>query len=833
MRTNSFSEKNITFFSRVQYHDIFTIPVFLGIILLIGHYGLLLGETFFVNTDTIAALMQAERNAQTNGWRPDVGLGQSFLVGDLGAQHAWGFFRIWQEMFDDARIGYQVQVFFLIWVACIVLYFFLRRSIPNLGKMNSIFLCSVIAYGSLRYEYLFNGGHAIEITGTCLAALILSDLFKQPKIRHYFYYTATMFVVAFFGGVNATVHVIIFTGIFGVGTAAYKRWGIASKELRIALARYFILNIAAGLSLVILGAWIFYSIFLELGAVEYSRDPDYSTSYFYLWPGIIKAVGHVFSYFHAGFFSGPYNYFGLGLTGFSGGSNFSPLFTVVLLFSFFYKSRSFWEFISKFIVIAIFMYQEISFWFPGVFALFSKAMIFYPPDHLSQPLQVFEVLLTGFLILNLKNQTKNLQGWSINLGKITAGLLASVYIVLSIIVLVIFMIPNLALKVIDKVFLIVEFGSMKEMIYKIVVENVRLFHELLGWPSVIFYVTTAIILIILTGRKWRTFLTLKGGLIFFIVLLVNNIMLSWAVHPLSKKSLEWDTLEVDGRPIKEFFSPTDRLVRVVLPKCRGRLDYYECINKKFFNKEFGPKREILGDWFSPALNLSTHKSITPKSVADFITSFMRLEGKYEPGIIRSITAGLPIYDSHIYDLAAVNYIYSENQIPPTAHLELISKSKQFYLYRNHKAWPYYYFAERIQTINTFKDLYNAEPSVAYLWEKDNIALPQKFLNRVKTLELKKFDYGNVELKYASTEQEFLVIADSWHPNWHASVNGENIPIVKTNGIFKGVLLPPGEGIVRFFFDISPYFPGIWISVSAWSFFLFGWRWCSLRMREQY
>ncbi len=281
MGNNSFSEKNITFFSRDQYHDIFTIPVFLGIILLIGHYGLLLGETFFVNTDAIGALMQAERNAETNGWRPDVGLGQSFLVGDLSAQHAWGLFRIWQEMFEDGKTGYQAKIFGLIWIACIVLYFFLRKTVPNLSKINSVLLCSVIAYGSLRYEYLFNAGHTIEITGTCLVSLILSDLFKQPKIRYYFYYTSTMFVVAFFGSVNATYHIIIFTGIFGIGTAVYNRWGIASKELKVALVRYFFLNIASGLSLLILGAWLFYSIFLELGTVGYSRDPHYSIDHFF------------------------------------------------------------------------------------------------------------------------------------------------------------------------------------------------------------------------------------------------------------------------------------------------------------------------------------------------------------------------------------------------------------------------------------------------------------------------------------------------------------------------------------------------------------------------
>ena len=87
--------------------------------------------------------------------------------------------------------------------------------------------------------------------------------------------------------------------------------------------------------------------------------------------------------------------------------------------------------------------------------------------------------------------------------------------------------------------------------------------------------------------------------------------------------------------------------------------------------------------------------------------------------------------------------------------------------------------------------------------------------------------------FAEDSPEFVVIADSWHPHWQAIVNGKDTPIIKTNGTFKGILLPPGEGTVRLFFDNSPYHPGIWISIVSWSLFLLGWGWCALRLRERY
>jgi hypothetical protein len=238
----------------------------------------------------------------------------------------------------------------------------------------------------------------------------------------------------------------------------------------------------------------------------------------------------------------------------------------------------------------------------------------------------------------------------------------------------------------------------------------------------------------------------------------------------------------------------------------------------------------------PPLEFTKTKSFTPRLSADYIKAFMTRENTNKPGILRDLQVNAPIFDSFVLDIAAVNYLLSENKLPEAENLELIYKNKQFYLYRNHRAWPYFYFADRIETIGTYDDLYDAEQGVAYLWKDDDprVSLFPK-LSSVKgrKVELVKFEYGDVEFKYSSSEQEFLVMADSWHPNWRATVNGTDIPVVKTNGIFKGVLLPPGGGTVHFFFDNTPYLPGIWISIVSCMMFFFGWSWYLLRLREKY
>ena len=61
----------------------------------------------------------------------------------------------------------------------------------------------------------------------------------------------------------------------------------------------------------------------------------------------------------------------------------------------------------------------------------------------------------------------------------------------------------------------------------------------------------------------------------------------------------------------------------------------------------------------------------------------------------------------------------------------------------------------------------------------------------------------------------LVISDAWHPFWKAEMNGNAIPVIKVNEIFKGIILPSGKGEVKVYFDTSKYFFGVYISIISW------------------
>ena len=69
----------------------------------------------------------------------------------------------------------------------------------------------------------------------------------------------------------------------------------------------------------------------------------------------------------------------------------------------------------------------------------------------------------------------------------------------------------------------------------------------------------------------------------------------------------------------------------------------------------------------------------------------------------------------------------------------------------------------------------------------------------------------VTLAAPSRTPVLLVLLDSYHPDWQAIVDGEYRSVLRVNGVFRGVLLEPGETHVTFRFE-PRWFP--WLPASA-------------------
>jgi hypothetical protein len=66
----------------------------------------------------------------------------------------------------------------------------------------------------------------------------------------------------------------------------------------------------------------------------------------------------------------------------------------------------------------------------------------------------------------------------------------------------------------------------------------------------------------------------------------------------------------------------------------------------------------------------------------------------------------------------------------------------------------------------------------------------------------------------TTEPRLLVVSEMYYPGWRAYVDGVETPILRTNYLFRGVVVPGGRHVVRFAYLPSSVLAGTSISSLA-------------------
>ncbi len=83
-------------------------------------------------------------------------------------------------------------------------------------------------------------------------------------------------------------------------------------------------------------------------------------------------------------------------------------------------------------------------------------------------------------------------------------------------------------------------------------------------------------------------------------------------------------------------------------------------------------------------------------------------------------------------------------------------------------------------------------------------------------EIKQLRYGQnrLEIDLHSASSGMLVVSDTYYPGWHATVNGQEVPILRANGLFRGVRVPAGDSTVTMVYRPTSLTVGIAISLGT-------------------
>jgi uncharacterized membrane protein YfhO len=81
--------------------------------------------------------------------------------------------------------------------------------------------------------------------------------------------------------------------------------------------------------------------------------------------------------------------------------------------------------------------------------------------------------------------------------------------------------------------------------------------------------------------------------------------------------------------------------------------------------------------------------------------------------------------------------------------------------------------------------------------------------------LTQYRQNAVELNVTSASGGLLVLKDVYAAGWFATLNGNPVPIVRVNGLVRGVFIPSaGQHTVRFTYLPTAFVYGAWLSVAT-------------------
>lgn len=804
------------------------LPIFIiVIVVLIGYYRLFFGYNFYLYADQLFNSNLTYGNSLGNGWRPEKGFGLSHFYADPGAWHAWSILSLWERISSSKAAAYSTSVVVLGIFSAIAVFFLLRRIVPGLGTIASCLISPLIIFTMSQNSFQYNRIPISGIVGISLLLIILYDFYKQPSLIHLFYITLVFWYVMFTGAY------LIFAVLPSVGFVFTIIYFIYYKDSREKIfSKYVLIFLIGGICTILLGFWEFYSIFVESKMIEYMREKIYEFPMGII-PDIKIIAQGIVSFIH--FYSIPtnINFIGLGWRPFFYSWNVTVIFPLIFIFFLCRRSTSFWEFVLKWLI-GIFYISQILLSVPAFDSinglLATKTNLLFNFYGVSWVMFIFPLqigLIGVYLSKVAQNDFKIEHLWGRKIQLVIAWMLFIFYAGLTIFGFLSIFKPDFLPAVLVSVsehFVPEQIGKFsKEYLVYGTVCNFQILQNSMHWYSLMFYLLSAVLVFIFIRHRWLSLFA--GNRVKFLagILLAMGIFQSWTVYPLNKKQPVWNEI---SHELPEF-NPTDRFY-YVKPKLINQQYIWTADKLRELKGKVdaagGPLEYLkprAGFEESPCLMFHGGKSFDQKDVAEFTYHIFNGDGTQRLESVRQLYFGGPVIFSELLDMGAVSYYYSNQALPAIPRqLSLYAKTKRIYIYKNHAAWPYFYLAEKMDIKEDGKHLKNVRRGTAYVSEKDYFKLSGNLKN--SKLKLKEFKYGKMVFDYQADKKNFLVVADAWHPFWKAKTETQNFPVVKANEIFKGVRLPAGKYIFTLFFDTSPYFPGIYVSIIAWVLFILGW-----------
>jgi hypothetical protein len=163
-------------------------------------------------------------------------------------------------------------------------------------------------------------------------------------------------------------------------------------------------------------------------------------------------------------------------------------------------------------------------------------------------------------------------------------------------------------------------------------------------------------------------------------------------------------------------------------------------------------------------------------------------------------------DNHLLSMLNVKYIVVQPQtaLAPPADWQPVFTDDTVTIYRNPRWQGRAAFAERVEVVPDAQTVLmrvrepGFDPLHTALVEAGIDASTAQRLSHAGNAEVQVAPVSPNELhiRTQTDAERFLVLSEMWFPGWQAQLDGQPLPIYRTNYLLRGVVVPPGEHIIR-------------------------------------
>ncbi|MGQ9586558.1 MAG: YfhO family protein [Anaerolineae bacterium] len=172
--------------------------------------------------------------------------------------------------------------------------------------------------------------------------------------------------------------------------------------------------------------------------------------------------------------------------------------------------------------------------------------------------------------------------------------------------------------------------------------------------------------------------------------------------------------------------------------------------------------------------------------------------------------------SRLYDLLNVKYVIAPQGAPmDTAKFEVAFVEANLVVYRNRGYLPRAFLVSQALTVtpgsvwDSMRHL-DSDPTALLLVEGGPAI--QGPGETPGTVEITRYTPTQIECVVQTSGEAYLFLSEVFYPGWQATVDGQPASIYRANGIFRAVLVPPGEHRVALRFSPRSWWGGLAVSL---------------------